>query len=488
MKNIQLLILTQLFYSILCFNSGYFGSNYFLSSNNHFNSNYFVSLSNNHFNSNYFVSLSNNHFNSNYFVSLSNNHFNSNYFVSLSNNHFNSNYFVSSYYKLNSYFLYYTSNNNNVLTLINSINLIQSTPKLYTSSCTSNKYNILSYINSVFYTSSITKSLHLSISTSFTTIAPILSPTIVPTTAPTIITTLSPTIITTLSPTTAPTIVPTITPTIVPTIVPTITPTIVPTFITTLSPTTSPTFITTLSPTFITTLSPTFITTLSPTTSPTFITTLSPTLSPTILVAPIISFNTKISFDNYKTNELDDNSKKVVILATANSMNISDKYVEYVGSEIKNRRRLIEYIIKIKGYNIAIILQTNIPLQGKYASFINNPSMLYQTITKSLVNAVNTGTFTKFLQAASNGLNITSFSNSTILSIESDPFIIKDPSPKKDKKDKTDVESILYVLLFSFLLVCVIKLFYVLKEKKWNITCIKNRGALSLQEISISNV
>ena len=401
MKNIQLLILTQLFYSILCFSSKNYNSNYFAASSNQYQ------------------------YNSNYFAASSN-QYNSNYFAA-SSNQYNSNYFAASL-QLNS--------NNYMLTLIYSIYPSYSKQKTYSSSYISNNNNIfLSYINSVFYTSSHTlikfsspilttiesKSLFmssftpLSLSTSLNTLSPTLSPTLKPS----------------LKPSFNPSLVPTIPPTSLITIV------------------------------------------------------------PTLLVAPIISFNTKISFDNYNTNELDDKSKEVVIIATANSMNISDKYVEYIGSEIKNRRRLIWYNIKIKGYNIAIILQTNIPLQGKYATFINNPNVLYQTITTNLVNAVNTGTFTKFLQAASNDLNITSFLNSTILSIESDPFIIKDPPPKKDKKDKkykTDVESILYVLLFSFLLVCVIKLFYVLKERKWNIYCIKNRGVLTLQEISISNV
>jgi hypothetical protein len=391
MKNIQLLILTQLFYSILCFSSKNYNSNYFAASSNQYNSNYFAA----------------------------------------SNNQYNSNYFATSL-QLNS--------NNYMLTLIYSIYPSYSKQKTYSSSYISNNNNIfLSYINSVFYTSS-----HTLIKFSSPILTTIESKSL---------------------------------------------------FMSSFTPLSLSTSLNTLAPTLSPTLAPTFIITISPSLKPSLVPTIPPTslitIVPTLLVAPIISFNTKISFDNYNTNELDDKSKEVVIIATANSMNISDKYVEYIGSEIKNRRRLIWYSIKIQGYNIAIILQTNIPLEGKYATFINNPSVLYQTITTNLFNAVNTGTFTKFLQAASNGLNITSFSNSTILSIESDPFIIKDLSPKKDKKDKkykTDVVSILYVLLFSFLLVCVIKLFYVLKERKWNISCIKNRGALTLQEISISNV
>ena len=215
------------------------------------------------------------------------------------------------------------------------------------------------------------------------------------------------------------------------------------------------------------TLIPTLINTLIPTKANTLIPTKAPTLVPTKSSVPIISFDTKLSFNNYNTIELDEKSQTVIILATATSMIISSSFIKYIGSDIVSRRRLIRYIFELQGFNIQVSLQTNIPLQGKFASFIKNPAALYSTITTNLVNAVSSGLFQNYLQYESLNLNISSFKNSTILSVQTDHFIIKVPTNNKPSTNNTtDFKSILYVILFTLGIVILVKIVYDIQTKK----------------------
>jgi hypothetical protein len=200
------------------------------------------------------------------------------------------------------------------------------------------------------------------------------------------------------------------------------------------------------------------------------------TPNPTTINVPVISFNTQLSFNNYDTVELDDKSKKVIIIATANSMNISSSFIKYIGSKIQSRRRLIHYIFKLHGFNIEVSLQTNLPLQGKYSSFVTNPTALYSQITINLVNSVNSGLFTSYLQRESLNLNISSFANSTILSVKSDNYVIQKPIPKgkiRTYNPDTDYKSIIYVILFSIGILILVKISYEYQTNKKPFDCAK---------------
>jgi hypothetical protein len=248
---------------------------------------------------------------------------------------------------------------------------------------------------------------------------------------------------------------------------------------------------TTLIPTTLmpTTLMPTTLmpTTLNPTTlMPTTLmpTTLMPTLNnkntlnPTTINVPIISFNTQVSFNNYDTIELDEKSQRAIIIATANSMNLNSSFVKYLGSQIQSRRKLFKTIFNLQGFNIAASLQTDIPLQGKYSSFVNNPSALYSEITTNLVNSVNSGLFTSYLQEASLNLNITSFENSNILSVKSDDYVIQNPNPKDEIRTSnpetdTTINSIIYIVLFTTGILILVKISYEFQTKKKPFGCVK---------------
>jgi small nuclear ribonucleoprotein (snRNP)-like protein len=237
-----------------------------------------------------------------------------------------------------------------------------------------------------------------------------------------------------------------------------------------------------LSPTLTPTLSPTLVPyiTLTPSLAPTLVPSFYPsliikeTIKPTSITVPIISFDTKLSFANYDTTDLDEKSQTAIITATANSMNLSISFITYKGCEIQTRRRLNSFLFSLQGYNIVVSLQTNIPLQGKFSSFSNNPNTLYSLITTNLINSVNSGVFTSYLQAASLNLNITSFANSTISSVKSDEYTILIPKNDKGSTHKLDINSIIYVILFSGGIIILLLISYHCKSKDYKFSCVRN--------------
>jgi hypothetical protein len=233
----------------------------------------------------------------------------------------------------------------------------------------------------------------------------------------------------------------------------------------------SPTLIPTLVPTLIPTLVPTLIPTLIPTATliPTLIPTLTPSINKKQTETPVIIFDTKLTFDNYDSEELDIKSQEAVVIATANSMNITTSYVEYIGSTIA-RRRLI--IFRILGYNLIVTLKTTIPLQDEI-----DTSLLYATLTTNLINSVKTGSFTTYLLTASNTLGITSFANSSITSVENDAYVIKQPDKYYIKdNENSQIYTTIYIIFSVLLFVYLIMYFVWLRRKYIN----KNRQLRSL--------
>ena len=251
--------------------------------------------------------------------------------------------------------------------------------------------------------------------------------------------------------------------------------------IATLGPTLAPTLapVATLIPTLIPTLAPTLlpVATLAPTLLP--VATLAPTLiptkkqteMPTIQEVASMSFDTKLTFDNYDSEELDIKSQQAIIIATANSMNVSETYVEYIGSTLKTRRLSI---FRILGFNIIVTLKTTIPLQSQ-----RDPSSLYADLTSNLINSVNSGLFTSYLMTASNTLGITSFANSSISSVQNDDYVIKEPYKPRIKENENETSynyNIIYIIFGVLLSVYLLLYFVWLRKKYLN----KNRQLRSL--------
>jgi hypothetical protein len=276
-------------------------------------------------------------------------------------------------------------------------------------------------------------------------------------------------------------------PTSIATLAPTLTPTFRPTSVTTLAPTSvttlTPTSVTTLTPTSAPTFRPTSVTTLTPTSVTTLIPTKKQTEMPTIQEVPIMSFDTKLTFDNYDSLELDIKSQQAIIIATANSMNISDTYVEYIGSTLKTRRLSI---FRILGYNIIVTLKTTIPLQNQRV-----PSSLYEILTANLINSVNSGLFTSYLITASNSLGITSFANSSITSVQNNDYVIKEPYKpyiKEAENETSKIYSTVYII-FGVLLSVYLLMYFLWIRKKYlnNIRRLRNlfEGMINTDDISI---
>jgi hypothetical protein len=236
----------------------------------------------------------------------------------------------------------------------------------------------------------------------------------------------------------------------------------------------APTFIATLVPTLapVATLVPTLVPTLAPVA--TLIPTKKQTEMPTIQEVSTMIFDTKLTFDNYDSEELDIKSQQAIIIATANSMNISDSYVEYIGSTLKTRRLSI---FRILGFNIIVTLKTTIPLQSQ-----RDPSSLYATLTSNLINSVNSGLFTTYLITASNTLGINTFANVSILSVQNDDYVIKEPSKpphikeKENENETTYNYNIIYIIFGVLLSVYLLMYFVWLRKKYLN----KNRQLRSL--------
>jgi hypothetical protein len=256
-----------------------------------------------------------------------------------------------------------------------------------------------------------------------------------------------------------------------------------PTHIATLVPTISPTSVNTISPTLspIATLSPTSVNTLSPTLLPTLAPSKKQTEMPTIQEVATMSFDTKLTFDNYDSEELDIKSQQAIIIATANSMNISESYIEYIGSTLKTRRLSI---FRILGFNIVVTLKTTIPLQNQRV-----PSSLYEILTTNLINSVNSGLFTSYLITASNTLGINSFANVSILSVQNDDYVIKEPyKPDIKEKETPKIHTTIYII-FGVILSVYLLMYFVWLWKKYlnNIRRLRNlfEGMINTDDITI---
>ena len=97
-----------------------------------------------------------------------------------------------------------------------------------------------------------------------------------------------------------------------------------------------------------------------------------------------------------------------------------------------------------------------------------NPKLLYFKVTENLINSVNSGLFITYLITLSNALGITSFSNSSILSVHNYDYIIKEPYNhyiKDIEKDYTNYKTI--YIIFGALLSVYLILYFIWFRKKY---------------------
>ena len=216
------------------------------------------------------------------------------------------------------------------------------------------------------------------------------------------------------------------------------------------------------------TQNPTFLPTIAPTAleGPTS----KPSLVPDI---PSITFTTGLTLSNIQTNYLDEFAQQSVIIATANSMNISEKFVTFVSSSVLQNRKMVN--IQLLSFNLFATTKTSIPLEGQYSIFLNNPSSLFTALSNTMTTAVLNGAFTNYLIAASLKLNSTatasaSVSGITIIQINGTNSITSGPTSSPTKPNikgaypgsQTDYY---YIILYTFIsFVSFYTLFYVINK------------------------
>jgi hypothetical protein len=162
-------------------------------------------------------------------------------------------------------------------------------------------------------------------------------------------------------------------------------------------------------------------TSFTPTYMPTFVDTIAPTFVDTI--TPVMSFTTDLTLSNVQTNYLDLEAQQSVIIATANSMNISIDFVTFVSSSIFKDQKLNQ--IKLLSFNLIATTKTSIPLKGKYSTFASDPISLFTSLSTTMNTALTNGAFTNYLVAASIQLNSTATSAASVSSISISAPIIK---------------------------------------------------------------
>jgi hypothetical protein len=198
--------------------------------------------------------------------------------------------------------------------------------------------------------------------------------------------------------------------------------------------------------------------------NPTFLPTTAPTSPEGTTIIPSITFVTDLTLSNVQTNYLDELAQQSVVIATANSMNISIDFVTFVSSSVLQNRKLIG--IQLLSFNLITTTKTSIPLEGKYSVFLNNPSSLFTSLSNTMTTAVLNGVFTNCLVAASLKLNSTatvtaSVSSISIIQINGTNFMTASPSsiptsaspssiPTSYKTGSSSQTNYYYILLYIF--------------------------------------
>jgi hypothetical protein len=175
-------------------------------------------------------------------------------------------------------------------------------------------------------------------------------------------------------------------------------------------------------------------------------------------MVPIISFTSDLSISNVETNYLDSLAQESIVIATANSMNISADFVTFVSSSVSKDIKIGTF--KLLSFNLIATTKTSIPLQDKYSTFISDPTSLYTSLSNTMNTAVSNGIFTSYLVAASLKMNSTATVSASISSITISSVIIEingtTISPTSTPTSYTNVittpnnTDYYYILLYTF--------------------------------------
>lgn len=213
-------------------------------------------------------------------------------------------------------------------------------------------------------------------------------------------------------------------------------------------PTLSPTILQTQPPTIKNEPVQTFKPTQTHTVKPSAVPTISPTKSNQIV--PIMSFESDIVFNNLEKAELDDLSKNLIIINCANIMNISKTYLRILQPDTKIKTPMS--FAHLLGFNLLVKLQTAIPLSNEFSKYKTEPNTIYSLLTNKLAQSVSSGNFINQLQLLSSSQNISTFVNSSVLSITNGKYLVENSAEKSHQNPniKSVVNVIIITLVFAF--------------------------------------
>ncbi len=225
-----------------------------------------------------------------------------------------------------------------------------------------------------------------------------------------------------------------------------------------------PSFSPTNEPTSQPTIEPIIEPTAQPTAQSTIQSTVQPTAGPTAQKSPVLRFSIILELSNLSSTFLEESVKNSILLANANSMNISIKYQRWKNTFlISNHRKLM--------YNLNVETETNVPLMGQYKDI--KPLDLYNMLKTNFNNNINSGNYINLLNNALAYYNSSQFNNFVISNfIISEPLVVY---PNKILINKSNDESfnnliVLIVLIPLFLMF----LFFIIKHNYTNIKDILN--------------
>jgi hypothetical protein len=125
-----------------------------------------------------------------------------------------------------------------------------------------------------------------------------------------------------------------------------------------------------------------------------------PTVLPTLQVAPIISFTVSISLGGLSSPSLNDVEQQSLVNATASSMKISEKYIEYSTSTSTSSRRHLTSHSALSTYTVVSTVSLVIPLIDLGESSASDSTTVYDDLVANLKNAVTNGDFVSSFQSA----------------------------------------------------------------------------------------
>lgn len=150
-----------------------------------------------------------------------------------------------------------------------------------------------------------------------------------------------------------------------------------------------------------------------------------PIVGSTEMTPQIITFLSNITMSCISSTILDRNSQHALTNVTAWSMNVAENTITYKNriSRLSSQRNLRSAItLFTTSYTIIAITQATVPLNS---TSYTNPMLLYNNMTYSITEAINTGSFTNRLQEMSILFNATQTEKANVTHVSNSPLLVK---------------------------------------------------------------